>query len=304
MHTVGNLVVHRHVAPTLCFSHPIRNKGLFELFPIPVVPLRPLLPPCQLQPELTIVGRSFSLLTITCLCFLAAPLLHTNMFRDRSSQRGIHCRNQLRRPYENLLLGACHSCPCAAHQPKPVLWVMHHRKPPSSIMQWTRHSLPAALEQTPPIRSSDRRAMDFGRPTDGTCLVWHHTQPCKQTLQVSCSPRPTGCASGRQLQPCAGGTQGQSSLWVPAGPVFTVGAGLAAVGGGVKGIQSNVGDEHSSRRVSSVGDEHSSRRVSSQCTTLLATSSLTYFGSLVCGFAKVSAGTRPRRRPLVTVLRG
>ena len=104
MRTVHRLVVHRHVAPTLCFSHPIRNKGLFELFPIPVVPLRPLLPPCQLQPALTIVGRSFILLTITCLRFLAAPLLHTNMFRDRSSQRGIHGRNQLRRPYENLLL--------------------------------------------------------------------------------------------------------------------------------------------------------------------------------------------------------
>ena len=71
--TVVRLVVHRHVVPTLYFSDPIRDKGLFELFPIPIVPLSPLLPPCQLQPVLTIVGRPFILRTITFLCFLAVP---------------------------------------------------------------------------------------------------------------------------------------------------------------------------------------------------------------------------------------
>jgi hypothetical protein len=84
--------------------NPICNKGLFELFLIPTVPLRPLLPPCQLQPALTIVCRLFILHTITFLRFLAAARLHTNMFRDRSSQRGIHVRNQLWCPQNTLLL--------------------------------------------------------------------------------------------------------------------------------------------------------------------------------------------------------
>ena len=41
----------------------------------------------------------------------------------------------------------------------------------------------------------------------------------KQILQVSCSPPPTSCAPGWQLQPCSDGTESQSSLrvraWLP-----------------------------------------------------------------------------------------